>query len=204
VIGFEDIIIISDEMPPDPQYEGKSYTLWTEAHEQNELFINNQRSKSSYYLFLLKRSNACLVHIQQIPFSWDLTMSQKIDENGQFVGRYYKEDLETVSWETVVKRKRKRSTKLRKLHYELLWHITEMQVKVYVQALFSKQVGLPVFQLANERRLDGNEKIFLGESRSKALVADIEITAAPENEENWGVDHLSSDRNDDPDLEIDW
>jgi hypothetical protein len=50
LIGFEDIIVISDEVPPAPQYKGKSYTLWTQAHKQNELIVNNQRSGSSYYL----------------------------------------------------------------------------------------------------------------------------------------------------------
>lgn len=43
VIAFEDTIIVSDEIPPAPQYDGKSYTLWTEAHEQNRLVVNNKR-----------------------------------------------------------------------------------------------------------------------------------------------------------------
>lgn len=56
-IEFEDTIIISDEVPPDPQYEGppdpqyegKSFTLWTEAHEQDRLIVNNKRRGSRYY-----------------------------------------------------------------------------------------------------------------------------------------------------------
>ena len=28
VIDFEDIIVVSDELPPAPQLDGKSYTLW--------------------------------------------------------------------------------------------------------------------------------------------------------------------------------
>lgn len=45
-IGFEDIIVVSDENIPDPQLDGMSYTLWTEAHEKNELYIEGQRSKN--------------------------------------------------------------------------------------------------------------------------------------------------------------
>jgi hypothetical protein len=46
-IEFEDIIVVSDEVPPAPQLEGqlegKSYTLWTEAHEQNQLVLNGRK-----------------------------------------------------------------------------------------------------------------------------------------------------------------
>lgn len=42
-IGFEDIIIVSDEVPP-PKVNGKSHTLWTQAHEENALFIDGERS----------------------------------------------------------------------------------------------------------------------------------------------------------------
>jgi len=45
-IGFEDIIIISDEVPPPPGEDGKSYTLWTVAHEKNQLFVNNEQRTS--------------------------------------------------------------------------------------------------------------------------------------------------------------
>lgn len=49
-IRFEDIIIVSDEVPPAPELDGKSYTLWTEAHEQNQLISNGQKSKISSIL----------------------------------------------------------------------------------------------------------------------------------------------------------
>ena len=42
-IEFEDIIVVSDEVPPTPQLDGKSYTLWTEAHEQNQLVLNGRK-----------------------------------------------------------------------------------------------------------------------------------------------------------------
>lgn len=46
LIEFEDIIVVSDEMPPPLSGNGKSYTLWTVCHEQNRLFINNRRGQS--------------------------------------------------------------------------------------------------------------------------------------------------------------
>lgn len=44
-LGFEDTIIISDEDVPPPQLNGKSYTLWTDAHKNNQLYIYGQRSR---------------------------------------------------------------------------------------------------------------------------------------------------------------
>lgn len=46
-IEFEDIIVVSDEVPPASSLDGKSYTLWTEAHEQNQLVINGRKSNIS-------------------------------------------------------------------------------------------------------------------------------------------------------------
>lgn len=43
-LGFEDTIIVSEEDVPAPQLDGKSYTLWTEAHENNLLYVNGHRS----------------------------------------------------------------------------------------------------------------------------------------------------------------
>jgi hypothetical protein len=117
------------------------------------------------------------VHVQQVPFSWDLTMSQKVDSNGNLVGPYGREDLEICQFpERCTKGKRKRN--LRKLHYELAWHITEMQVKVDVRALFPNPIGPLTAQLAKERRFGENERVRTGESRSTALIKDIEITTA--------------------------
>lgn len=53
-IRFEDVIIVSDETPPPPQLNGKSFTLWTKAHEENRLTANNQRSMNFY----VSRSNS--------------------------------------------------------------------------------------------------------------------------------------------------
>jgi hypothetical protein len=120
-------------------------------------------------------------------------MSQKIDSTGNLVGPYEIEDLETYILPEV-KRKGKRRAKFRMLPYDLVWDITEMQVKVHVRALFPDQIGPRTTQLAKERRLDEHERTLTGESRSKALIKDIEITAttglgagadsldAPENE----------------------
>jgi hypothetical protein len=116
-----------------------------------------------------------IVRVQQIPFSWDLTMSQKLDSSGNLVGSYGIEDLESY-WFPEAKRKGKRREKLRRLHYDLVWDITEIQVKVHVRALFPNQIGPRITQLAKERRLDEHERTLTGESRSNALIKDIEIT----------------------------
>lgn len=42
-LEFEDIIVVSDEVPPPPWEDGKSYTLWTTAHQENNLVINGRR-----------------------------------------------------------------------------------------------------------------------------------------------------------------
>ncbi|KAF4624696.1 hypothetical protein G7Y89_g13472 [Cudoniella acicularis] len=168
-ISFEDIIIVSEEVPPVPQYDGKSYTLWTEAHEQNQLVVDGQR-----------------MDVQQIPFSWDLTMSQQLNANGQHIGSYSQDDLLTIHWpEKFVKGKRR--WKLRMLEYDLIWDITEMQVKVYIRALFPNANGPPTTQLAKEREIGLDEKVYTGESRSTALQRDIVISGAldesPDDEE---------------------
>lgn len=36
--------MVSDEVPPASQTEGKSYTLWTKAHESNDLVLNGEKS----------------------------------------------------------------------------------------------------------------------------------------------------------------
>ncbi len=56
VIEFEDTIIISDEVPPLPQHEGKSLTLWTEAREKNQLIEDNKRCTLCNYLLLIGKA----------------------------------------------------------------------------------------------------------------------------------------------------
>ena len=101
-------------------------------------------------------------------------MSQKLDINGNIVGPYSIDDLRSFMFPEK-KVKGHRREKLRDLHYDLIWEITEMQVKVYVQAIFPNQVGPPLFQLAKEQALGPGEKTITGESRSKALDKDISI-----------------------------
>ncbi|KAL5320456.1 hypothetical protein ACEPPN_011261 [Leptodophora sp. 'Broadleaf-Isolate-01'] len=156
-IDFEDIIVVSDEVPPAPQPDGKSYTLWTEAHENNKLIVD--------------------VQVQQIPFCWNLSMSQKLDASGNYLGPYALEDLETFNFPEEFQ-KGKRRLKLRKLEYELVWNITEMQVKVEVRPLFPNPPGPLTTQLAKERPFEAHEKSYTGESRSSALERDIEISKA--------------------------
>ncbi|KAF4631492.1 hypothetical protein G7Y89_g6638 [Cudoniella acicularis] len=159
-IEFKDIIIVSDEIPPPVQFEGKSHTLWTHAHERNELTIAGQK-----------------MEVQQIPFSWNLTMSQRTDAFGQLVGCYEKDDLRDVWWPEVVVKKHRR-TKHKRLDYDLLWDITEMQVKVHVRALIPNAIGPRTTQLAEQRELSRGERVYVTESRSAALQNDISISSS--------------------------
>jgi hypothetical protein len=140
-----------------------------------------------------------VVRVQQMPFCWDLIMSQRLDAQGNIVGPYERDDLRTF-WYPKKKIKGHRRKKLRDLHYNLIWEITEMQVKVYVQAIFPNQVGSPLSQLAKEQALAPDDKTVTGESRSKALDKDIEITngANEEHDENDDEDTSEDERRDIP------
>lgn len=157
-ISFNDTIVISDESPPSPQSDGTSLTLWTKSHENNQLYHNNQR-----------------LNVQRIDFSWNLAMSEKLDGNGRSIGPYDIDDLEE---ESLLKRtkNRKYNYSYRKLEYELMWTITEMQVKVHIRPLFpgfEKHTA----QLAEQLSLSSSDKVSGGESRSKALKHDIKLVA---------------------------
>lgn len=104
-------------------------------------------------------------------------MSQKLDATGNHLGPYNIEDLESFMYPEEF-RKGRRRLKLRRLHYELVWNITEMQVKVEVRSLFPNPPGPLTTQLAKERLFEAHEKSYAGESRSKALERDIEISKA--------------------------
>jgi hypothetical protein len=117
------------------------------------------------------------VHVQQTQFSWDLSMSQKLDAAGNSLGAYKREELETFWWPEEYKKGRRRM-RLRILHYDLVWNITEMQVKVEVKALFPNPPGSLTTQLAKERPFEAHETAYTGESRSMALERDIEISRA--------------------------
>jgi len=102
-------------------------------------------------------------------------MSQKLDATGNHLGPYDIEDLESFMFPEEF-RKGRRRLRLRRLHYELVWNITEMQVKVEVRPLFPNPPGPLTTQLAKERPFEAHEKSYAGESRSKALDRDIEIS----------------------------
>ncbi|KAK0120220.1 hypothetical protein ONS95_011626 [Cadophora gregata] len=179
-IRFEDIIIVSDECPP-AEENGRSYTLWTKAHEQNELFINGKH-----------------VEVQQISFSWDLSMSEKLSAVGDFLGSYSIKDLE---YRCLKPSGRKKGSKyVRILHYNLVWEITEMQVKTYVKAIFPKAVGPPTMQLAKQRPVTAGE-MRAGESRSLDLEHDIMITEGIEDlPAVLDGDHDADEMHTDPDV----
>lgn len=48
-VDFEDIIVVSDEVPRVLE-DGKSFTLWTKAHEENQLFIEDEKSMLSLHI----------------------------------------------------------------------------------------------------------------------------------------------------------
>ena len=108
-------------------------------------------------------------------------MSQKVGLGGNVVGPYCEDDLACLIDSPVKTKSRKRKSrpqqdKQRVLHYNLIWDITEMQVKIHVQALFPNQNGPLFSQLAKERALDTDEKMVAKESRSTALEKDIQLT----------------------------
>lgn len=116
------------------------------------------------------------MQVQQIPFSWNLEMSQKFDTTGTIVP-YELGDLGTT-WFPEEYRKGRRRLKFRRLDYDLVWDITEMQVKVSVRAIIPNATGPLITQLAKERQIQAHETTYTGESRSKALERDIDISRA--------------------------
>jgi hypothetical protein len=78
-IGFEDTIVISDECTPAPQLDGTSYTLWTTAHEKDDLYIDGERSDHIApweYFCILTRTNS------SSPADHLLLGSQHVSESG--------------------------------------------------------------------------------------------------------------------------
>ncbi|KAF8851408.1 hypothetical protein BDZ45DRAFT_150850 [Acephala macrosclerotiorum] len=157
-LEIADIIVVSDEVPPPPWEDGKSYTLWTTAHQENNLVVNGRR-----------------LEVHQIPYVWSLAMSVKLDAHSNIIGSYETDDLSWFMWPEE-KKKHKRRVKRRLLSYELVWNITEMQVKTFVRAIFPNPTGPLTMQLAEEQPL-GPQELIYGESQSQALVKDIQVSA---------------------------
>jgi len=119
-------------------------------------------------------------------------MSEKLDPEGNIIGSYELHEVDEYIMIPEQPRKYVRRKKYRQLWYDLVWNITEMQVKIYVRPIFPHPTGPLAMQLAQERHLREDE-IKSGESRSCALIKDIEVTTqapAPEISPN----------EDDPDL----
>jgi hypothetical protein len=116
-----------------------------------------------------------VVEVHQIPFVWELAMSTKLDAQSNVIGSYETKDLSTFMYPEE-KKKGKRRLKMRRLDYELVWNITEMQIKTFVKAIFPNPTGPLTMQLAKERPL-GHHDLDYGESRSQALVKDIQVSA---------------------------
>ena len=178
-VDFEDIIVVSDEVPRVLE-DGKSFTLWTKAHEENQLFIEDEKSmlslhSSKDYLLILH-----IVDVQQISFTWDLSMSEKLSPTGDFLGAYSLKDLQDFYIHPQKRKGPKGRQHFRRLEYDLVWHITEMQVKVHVKPIFPRAIGPPTMQLAKQKSISASER-WAGESRSVGLQRDITISAAIES-----------------------
>lgn len=102
-------------------------------------------------------------------------MSVKLDAHSTVIGSYERDDLSSFMWPEE-KKKHKRRVKRRRLDYELVWNITEMQVKTFVRAIFPKPQGPLTMQLTKEEPL-GPQELTYGESRSQGLVKDIQVSA---------------------------
>jgi hypothetical protein len=117
-----------------------------------------------------------IVQVQQLPFIWNLAISQKLDHIGNLIDTYEREDL-VEFWYPKEYKKGHRRERLRKLEYDLVWEIIEIQVKLYIRPIFLYPIGPLTTQLAKERPLSSNDKTYSRESRSKALKRDIEISS---------------------------
>ena len=183
---FEDTIIVSDEVVPPSEKDGKSYTLWTEAHEQNQLSINGQKGMPLLLIlqvilqFLIIFSP---VDVQQIPFEWDITMSRKRDTDGNLAGSFDIDDVEIVFMPNLVRKGRRRQRR-RRLEYEPVWNITETQIKLGIRPIFPTQIGEPTIQLARQS-CENSKKVSEGlvslETKSNELIeiSDDEEPAVP-------------------------
>lgn len=134
------------------------------------------------------------VDVQQISFSWDLSMSERLSPTGDFLGSYSIKDLEYRCFKPPGQKSAKGSKYLRILHYNLVWDITEMQVKTHVKADFPNAVGPPTMQLCKQKPIAAGERR-TGESRSIGLERDIMITEGDEempqiHEGSQGVDDV--------------
>lgn len=102
-------------------------------------------------------------------------MSVKLDANSNVIGSYDTEDLDT-HYLPPHKKPGKRRKHLREIEYDLVWNITEMQVKTFVRSIFPRAVGPLTMQLAQEQQL-GPQELIYGESRSQGLIQDIAVSS---------------------------
>ena len=93
-------------------------------------------------------------------------MSERLSADGSFLGPYSPRDM-------ILKGRKSRS---RLLEYDLVWDITEMQVKTHVKAIFPNAVGPTTMQLAKPESVVTTYKR-LGEARSVGLEKDIKISS---------------------------
>ncbi len=107
-------------------------------------------------------------------------MSEKLSQTGAFLGSYSPKDMESFYDPPKFVKDGPPRMRFRKLEYELVWDITEMQVKTHVRASFPGAIGPAKMQLAKQRAIRPSERK-IGESRSVGLEIDIEISEGLED-----------------------
>ncbi|KAL2069422.1 hypothetical protein VTL71DRAFT_14101 [Oculimacula yallundae] len=138
--AFEDTIIVSDEIPPANDKDGLCYALYTQEHIDNELYVDGEKKE-----------------VTKISLSWDLSRSEKLSPEGYHLGPYSYTDMQRRRLE---KRSRKGRgpggwTFTRHLQYSLVWYITEMELKIFVRAVFPNAEGPPSEQPGQQRDISG-------------------------------------------------
>ena len=127
--------------------------------------------------------------LEKFGFVWDVSMAKKLDPVKGCMVSYQNNDLEEY-WIPTIPKKGRRRWHRRRLSYSLIWKISEMQLKLYVQPYFSEKPGEPVapraihlaHQLSNYEDCYAPEapptKVYTihGESISEGLSRDISMT----------------------------
>lgn len=143
-------MVSTEDLPPQPP--GKTcYTLWTDAHEENNLVVNGVRGKRKKYFPIVCQSlTTVIVNIEKIPFAWDLCMAKKLDSEGRSLGSYQKEDLDDYFFPAKKRKGKRREKRGKLLAFEPIFHISEMQLKIFIKPIFKKPKGPQTMQLAEQ------------------------------------------------------
>jgi hypothetical protein len=137
---------------------------------QNVCFYNYHNTKCA---------NSFKVEVEQHSFTWDLQRSKKLNASGKDLGCYKRKDMKVETF--CHDQNSKRTSSYYTLEYDLIWQITEMQLKIGYRPHFHKAKGPATIQLAGQPEGEFNDKYIpkgppKKESRSKDLEIDIKYT----------------------------